>query len=1314
MAGSMAKFEIPDSVRLAQYDAKTSIEDVAQNLSSKYKQLASEIRHIIESILRQSTANQDQINFRLANKLLQDERAALYKFLNDDSFSPDIDSLVTAACDSVMSDINVRRIVAQNDIDDLKKFLINEIKAAEKQIGEAGRKAIDEIKAVTAQTRAEAAAAAASSAARSTGGGISFDSFGGIRYFTGWLTASFITRFERTQIAAFNRVGGSIDFIESMFRNMAITEQVKAASRENQVKEVVKEQERRITSSPIDLGNSFGARTVTMILQLRSRQSVQNKTKSMVLAGMAGIAHGMINAVDSVSKEIARISVDAVKKTIETSSKLLHGIINTAVWTVDKLFNNIIGWSIAAAIIWKFWLSDKFKKSVTDWMTDWAHSISKTLKIDKFAKYVKEYYTEKIYNRYLKKFDDYFTEKWGAGLNNLKEYLRNKVKPLIEWARTIRTKLSDAVHKNFETAANVIGDSWTFLTKKVLAKPFSLIVKTGGDMFQAMRDAGDWLWGLMTGKLSWSDASRQLKEGWHVVVGEMHDTMREIVNFTKINGNWILDFLGVPVTTFRFDVPVDENGNVLSGDDAKSMFTKAKEGIMGFGKESREIILDEASGAKLTINPLKLGEGALKGGVMFTWSHGSREHELKLMGVDETTEKLKKLANDVSGMMNVIAGGAMVYTGGIIGAWVGRIAGLVVTAISAIFSGGAALAGAGTAMNLGGSIGNIVGSLIGYFFFNSLTESKEYFTGASNYNVAEGMGVTKEAASALENAWKMDGVRQAAGITMPSEYAMSKGQFSPSLKEVDNLWWNEDNRREFEQMGFSKDAYDRFSKLFSLAAGDRKRMGEQDRKTYDILSNAIAKEGENFFTHFDSGLEDMLKRNAGIGGKEDFGDLLKLQAAGPENITKIAKSANGSWIKDPAEFYRSLTTTGNDWVDMMLKHVIDQNRQLSFEEFKFAWDRRKEGGWGGNGMSGWHTMYPEDYDDPSKLHWAAIPIMRSLMSLRTALTYFQIEVQRHAQNTALLFPDPLEGEKKLMQGVERMLLDIVYNKTDEQNRELAQTIWSTMFNRMWIDQRRGKDLMESTRILFSHLMDSQQDIIFVTNQYQGFFNALLKGNNALNEFERIKSILDVIQPYADLMRSTALKISENTTLRRKDISEILYSYPNAIGLLLSSGEIGEAFKNKYGKASDLSDDARIEELKRIFSVVDNSLVEAMNAQMTSILENFDNLSENNNEELKRQLEDLLAKVEDSNWIEKIRNKMESGLVFETEFNNLTEKIKELKEELKKRDVQVKRDYEKNTYVVYMPESKTLGQKEQEDSAKARGANKLVLNGVQIN
>ena len=1285
--GNAVKYLIPDSVELAQYDAKLTIEEVAGNLADKYKKFAAEIKKIVESILKQNTENQNQISFRLGNKLLLEENETLTKFLNDDSFSPDIDQLVTTACDEAIDEISTYASITRDEVKELKEFLVDELKSANDLITETRKKTANEAK--------EKILNAQKAAIESKGSqSIGFDSFEGLRYFTGWLTASFITKFETNQIAAFNNIGQTIGSIESVFENIStITEQVKKAGGEEQVKETVKiakEQEKRAT--PIDLGNTFGAKTVTMIMQLRSRQNLQNKAKNLALAGLKGMASGLLGVMGVIGKAVADIGIKIVKKTVEMSAKLLKGIVRMTVWTVDKLFNNIFGWSLAAVLIWKYWLGDKFKATVTDWVSKWFGKINEKLKIDKLFNYVKEYYIEKIYNRYIKKFADYYKEKWAAPLENLKTYLTSKIKPMIQWVSDVKKKIADATYEKFETAINMIQDSWAF-TKKVLNKPFDSVIKSGGDMFDAIKATGDWIWGLMTGKLSWKEAGEQFSNNvWHPVVEGMHSFIGEVTNFAKINGNWILDFFGV--TDFRFENAVDKNGNVITGREAMSVFDKLSEGIMGFGREKKEIILDENSGSKLIIDPAKLGKGAVEGGVIFTWSGHDKEKSLKIFGVDNATAQLNQLAKDIKGMTEVVAGGAMVFAGGLIGAWVGRIVGLIVTVVSAAFTGGAALAGAATAMNIGGNIGNILGSLIGYFFFNSLTESKEYFLSPANENVAERLGVTKEAANTLKNTWEMPDFSRMAGRVAKDEVdSLSSGMpFTPTIKPIDTENMSEKNKEVFNQMNFNENVYSQFSKMFSMAAGNPSKLSESDRTTRTILVNAMANEGERFSGHFDRNIESILKMDV---NDTDLAVVLGREAAGTRNLSEIVSFKNG-FINNPAESYKKLTVTGNPWIDMMLQNIISQNKVLSYPSFEQAlkWNN---GGAAGNARNGTLTgLYVKDGHE----FWAVIPIVRSLLSIRMALVLFQTKIQKEVQRSIMLFNKPLDGEEHLMMNIQRMLLDTVYEKSEDDNKKFANAFWNNLQNNLWNDERGSKYLLESTRILFNKLRENQENFINddTSNFASSFFDAICNG-----EHTRIKNILATIQPYADILQGT-LKLNDNTTLTRDEMSNILLTYPNAIGMLLSSGEIGEAFSSITGEpANKLKfDDQRISHLKTLFNTVDNSLIEAMNEQLTNIFNNFDELSKTDNAALKRQLEELLSRVQDTDWVNKIKEKVRNGLVFKSEYDSLFEKFDKLQEELNNRSIRWLEG--ENGVVITFPYNpdETLGSPEAKDSKDGLG------------
>ncbi len=1263
----IAKIVIPDSVRLAQYDAKSSIDDVAQNLSSKYKQFADEIKKVIETILKQNIENENQISFRLANKILEDERETLQKFLNDETFSPDIDELVTEACEKASTEIYIKTCLTKTDIEDLKAFLLSELKKVSEKTSKARESIINEIKGKIAESQPHE-----DRNEKTVNDTLSFETFDGIRYFTGWLTASFIKKFETNQIAAFNSITQSINSIESLFKNMnSITDRIKTVGGEERIKETVKsaeENERQKPTSPINLGNSFGARTVTMIMSIRNKQTVQNKMKNMLFSGLKGIGHGLINAVESIEKSIAKIGVAAIKKTVEMSEKFLKVIKDTATWSINKIFNNIVGWSLAAALIWKFWLSDNFKKSITSWISNWTTKINEKLKIDKFFKYVKNYFKEKLYNRYAKKFIDHFKDKWGAPIEHVLDVIKEKIKPIVEWIKGVK------ISEKFSGVMDFLKNTWIF-TGKVLQKPFSAISESGENIFNAIKEAGNWLWNLMTGKLTWEEAGKQFSKGvWHPLVDNLETFMLDVTNFTKINANWIMDFFGMDLS-YRFSAPVDKNGNRLTGDKAKSIFEKFSDEILDFGKDEKgkEIVLDAMH--KLIIKPKEIGKGIWDGGIDFTWVGPNGENDLKIPGVEDLTKQIEEITKNISAVLDTLVGGAITYTGGLIGAWAGRLAGLLLAPFTGFAS-----------VQAGAILGNIIGSLIGYYFFDSMNNAKEYFS-AANENIAERLGVSKEAENTLSDMFKMPrNLSRLVGTDMTEaerDMFSSTMGFRPVLRPIKKNDLDEEDQKKLESMGFNEDVSNRFNRMFSLISTKPKNMNADELRSYTILTESMAPKNIKFFDFFDNGLEPILQTKF---GKEDLGKILTYKAAGPKNLGKLM--ALGASIKENTkEWYEKLTKTGHTWTDMILQYMIEQNSHLSFDEFKLATE--KDGRLLGDNKTG-------KYKNESQIHWALIPIIDTLMSIRMALVLFQTKIQKEVQKSISLFNGNLiGGENALLTHFQEMLINSVYNKNEEQNKSFAENFLNNVTN-LWYNEEYN--LLDNRRILYSNLMKFQKEFLkdTKTDKAIDFFNTI-----GGDEYRRIENIISVFKRYSDIMINDE-KLKKFNLPSREKMSEIFDEFPKAIELFFGFSEMGEAFTNEIGEPStNLDEESRAKALRNLFSLTENSLITAMNDRMAKILEDFDDLYENDNAALMDQLSKLLAEVNDSDWENKILGRINSGLAYKEDYEALSNKIVELRALLAKRGINYTVNDE-GKYIIILPAPEPIGKTVAEDSQAGFG------------
>ena len=484
-------------------------------------------------------------------------------------------------------------------------------------------------------------------------------------------------------------------------------------------------------------------------------------------------------------------------------------------------------------------------------------------------------------------------------------------------------------------------------------------------------------------------------------------------------------------------------------------------------------------------------------------------------------------------------------------------------------------------------------------------------------------------------------------------------------------------------MGFSEDIYGKFNRLFSLASADRKKMSEGELSSLNILQNALTPKGEEYFGHFDRNLESIMQKD--VKGR-DFAELLSMDVDNPAHTGPLAYIHN-PWKGKADELHKMLSQTGNVWVDKMLAHIIGQNSHLSLDELALAIAENKVIGDYGSGI----------YSINGVAHWAFLPIVRSLLSIRMALAMFQTKVQKDIEQSIMLFggEEILEGEQHFLRNVQRMLLADVYVKTDEENKEFAGEFWKKLLNIVWGGARKNDDLLESTRILFEKLRTMPDSAM------GEFFSALIgKDKN-----ERIRNILDTIAPYTKLMQDNDALKAGGLDMTRDKIAELMLNYPNAIGLLLGSGEIAEAFSNADGKPTTVLDDKkRIEQLKLVFSQVDNSLEEAMNTRLQYVLENLDDISKEDNTKLRQQVEELLDKVEDTDWNNKIMGKIKSGLMFQSEYDALKKKLTELQDELIKH--RIGWDTSRNGKTVILIASgneKSLSEIETEDSAAGCGA-----------
>ena len=1288
-------FLIPDSTRLAQYNPVFTVEDVTTNLSDKYKAFGREIRNIIQTLLRQNISTQDQTNFRLANKFLLEEWNILNKFIDDESFSPDMNILVAEETDNAIKELGSELDLSRVKIADLKNAIIKLFESETSKIKDYGEKIASELKEnFEKQETPERKNFITDTLVRSKVGSssVTFSSFDGLRYFTGWLTGAFTNVFVLTQKDVFNNINQSIVNIQSL----AVKETENALKMIKNVKTTENIIEPKLTSSQ-SLAKKINS-IANVISVITDTKELRRRTVNGIVNGYQFVVNGFVTSIHTLGEQIKSLGLAAAQNTYNAITKTLKKIGSMFKWSIGRVLSSSITWGIAIWLLWKYWLKDRFGDTIVKWTDEFLMKLKKWFGfnsggdsenpnkgfINNLIGSAINTVKKTLYESQLGKFVVWFDKTWGKRLENVKEFLCVRIKKITDWAKNIIEKLKP-VYDKARGFFDWYVAGWNFIVEriaKVLKKPYDRLIGGVKNLFQDVKNAGDWIWGLVTGKTDWKTAKAEFVENiWHPAIVTLHDTMREISNFVIIHGNWILDLLGV--SNFTFGEPIDENGNRL--EDPKTIFEQIANAITGWGIEKHTIQL--ADDASIVIEPFDKGKSGFAYGFDVQFILPNKTLETTLPGIKNATETLNELKESVDAFASIAieAGGTLI--GGFVGEWVGRAVGVLVSIIAAIGTGGVSLAGVGQAWDIGGAIGSILGSLIGYFFTRSLLNSRNYFESPVRESISEAMGVSEEAANTFDTSWTTRNARRMVGTNF-SENNVSvtmngreiKGEDDEdenvhALMPFDYTGLNKSDRNVFRNLGnFNQTVYNAFEHDFAVAMN--KEGTEKDRELVDSI---LVKKNEKYFDKFDPNKAKSTERKFGTAS---------LQTLIKQMMSDKTWYGDVAGLKDPIALYKQLTTTGNKWMDKILGFMFNEpsdpfTGKNLLEMLLFAASRNQMG----SPNSGMFSQF----DTPGVEYWGVTPIVRYILSARLGLAIFQYAVQKSLHTATSLFSNPTEGEAELMRGVNRLLLHHVFLRNgDDGYRQLANQISNEIFKKWFY--KNGQSPNERLKTLYTRLLNFTKEAD--ENKLQTMYSM---GWNV-----RIKNILDTIGNYANLIvNNGGVKTGdgEDDFIKREDISKIFLTYPNIIGLFLSTGEIGEAFKNTNdGKPTkELNNEERMKQLANLFEFAGNSDLDLLNTEFTSMLNNFSeivNMRGEDGEETRKKMKEMLDKVANSNWEEKIKGRIKSGLLSKKQYEELKKKFEELKDKLREKYMLGENtDESGNTVFLIYQRPESIGEKE---------------------